>query len=66
MTYNIISYGAKEGDSLCTKQIQHAIDDCFLNGGGEVVISSGIYLTGGLRLRSNVTLHLPFYLKLKK
>lgn len=58
MTYNIISYGAKEGDSLCTKQIQHAIDDCFLNGGGEVVIPSGIYLTGGLRLRSNVTLHL--------
>lgn len=58
MTFNIVSYGAKTDGSLCTKQIQKAIDDCFLNGGGEVVIPSGIYVTGGLRLRSGVTLHL--------
>ncbi|MBO7176879.1 MAG: right-handed parallel beta-helix repeat-containing protein, partial [Clostridia bacterium] len=37
---------------------QAAIDHCFLQGGGEVVIPTGTYLTGGLRLRSRVTLHL--------
>ena len=58
MTYNIVDYGAISNGALCTKQIQRAIDDCFLNGGGEVVIPEGTYLTGGLRLRSFVTLHL--------
>ena len=58
MAYNIVDYGAISNGELCTKQIQKAIDDCFLNGGGEVIIPEGKYLTGGLRLRSNVTLHL--------
>lgn len=58
MIFNIVSYGAKADGSLCTCQIQKAIDDCFLNGGGEVEVPSGVFLTGGLRLRSNVTLHL--------
>ena len=58
MEYNIVDYGAISNGELCTKQIQKAIDDCFLNGGGEVIIPEGKYLTGGLRLRSNVTLHL--------
>lgn len=30
----------------------------FLSGGGEVVIPCGVFLTGGLRLRSGITLHL--------
>ena len=58
MAYNILDYGALSNGKLCTKNIQKAIDDCFLNGGGEVQIPSGEYLVGGLRLRSNVTLHL--------
>ena len=58
MKFNIKDYGAVAGGELCTKQIQKAIDDCFLNGGGEVIIPRGVYLTGGLRLRSNVTMHL--------
>lgn len=58
MVFNILSYGAIADGTLCTKQIQRAIDDCFLSGGGEVVIPEGAFLTGGLRLRSNVTLHL--------
>ncbi len=57
-TYNILDYGAIEADLLQTKAIQAAIDDCFLAGGGEVIIPSGIYRTGGLRIRSNVVLHL--------
>lgn len=58
MVYNILTYGAQANGELCTTQIQKAIDDCFLNGGGEVLIPAGRFLTGGLRLRSNVTLHL--------
>ena len=54
----ITDYGAVVSDRLQTEAIQAAIDDCFLAGGGEVVIPAGIYRTGGLRLRSNVTLHL--------
>ena len=56
--YYVTEYGAKVCDSLQTQYIQRAIDDCFLNGGGIVVIPSGIFRTGGLRLRSNVTLYL--------
>ena len=58
MKWNICDYGAVTDGSLCTKQIQKAIDECFLHGGGEVVIPEGVFLTGGLRLRSGVTLHL--------
>ncbi len=41
-----------------TTEIQKALDDCFLAGGGRVILEKGIYLTGGLRLRSNCTLYL--------
>ena len=43
---------------LMTIEIQKAIDDCFLLGGGKIVLEKGLYLTGGLRLRSNCTLYL--------
>ncbi len=39
-------------------QIQAAIDKCFLFGGGRVVLGSGTYESGAVRLRSNVTLYL--------
>ena len=58
MKYNIIDFGAEMSDKLQTKQIQAAIDRCYLDGGGEVIIPAGIYRTGSIRLRSNVTLHL--------
>ncbi len=43
-------------EGLVTSQIQYAIDSCAKAGGGEVVFSAGKYLTGGLKLRSNVHL----------
>ncbi|MBQ8440862.1 MAG: right-handed parallel beta-helix repeat-containing protein [Clostridia bacterium] len=58
MFFSILQYGAKTDGSLCTKAIQAAIDACFLAGGGEVTVPEGRFRTGGLRLRSNVTLHL--------
>lgn len=56
--FNICDYGAKFCDKLQTEAIQKAIDECFLAGGGRVVIPCGIYLTGSLRIRSNVELYL--------
>ena len=41
-----------------TAEIQKAIDDCFLAGGGKIVLENGLYQIGGLRLRSNCTLYL--------
>lgn len=56
--YCITDYGAKSDGSVCTKAFQKTIDACFLDGGGEVIVPSGEFLTGGFRLRSGVTLHL--------
>lgn len=56
--FNIRDYGARFADTLQTKAIQDTIDACFLAGGGRVVVPCGIYLTGGIRLRSNVQLYL--------
>ena len=55
--YNILDFGAK-GDSLTvnTKFIQKAIDECFKNGGGTVVVNNGFYITGTILLKDNVTL----------
>lgn len=55
---SILTYGAKANENICTNAIQTAIDECYLQGGGVVEIPEGIYITGGIRLRSNVTLHL--------
>ncbi len=43
---------------LITETIQKAIDSCSAEGGGDVIFPAGTYLTGGIRLRSNVTLRL--------
>lgn len=55
---SILDFGAQDGGSICTRAIQETIDACFLQGGGVVEIPGGRFLTGGFRLRSNVTLHL--------
>lgn len=57
-TFYITDYGAKISDQLQTRAIQAAIDDCFLAGGGRVVIPCGIFLTGSIRIRSGVQLYL--------
>ena len=42
----------------CTATIQKAIDDCYLSGGGKIVLEKGLYEIGSIRLRSNCTLYL--------
>lgn len=57
--YNIVEYGAI-GDSTTnnTKAIQSTIEHCSKEGGGTVIIPAGIYMTGTLFLKNNVTLNL--------
>jgi polygalacturonase len=58
MIFNVLDYGAvPDGKVVCTSAIQKAIDDAAING-GQVLLTSGTYLSGSLRLRSNVDLHL--------
>lgn len=47
-----------DGRTLCTAELQHAIDDIGKQGGGRLTLHPGTYLTGGLMLRSGVELHL--------
>ncbi len=56
--FNIKDFGARACDVLQTEKIQAALDACFLAGGGKVIIPKGIFLSGGIRLRSNTTLYL--------
>jgi hypothetical protein len=63
--YNVRDHGAKgDGKTLNTKAIQNAIDKCFSDGGGTVLIPAGDFLAGTLELKSNVTLHLSAAAKL--
>jgi len=47
-----------DGKTVCTQQLQQAIDAISKKGGGRLVFTKGSYLTGGLMLRSGVELHL--------
>jgi len=57
-TLNILDFGAKPGGlALNTNAIQSAIDTCSTRGGGVVLVPPGLWLTGPLRLRNSVNLH---------
>lgn len=55
--YDIRSCGAVgDGSTLNTKAIQDTIDACSKQGGGRVIVSDGVYVTGTLHMRSCVEL----------
>ena len=57
--FKIIDYGAvANGTSDCTEAIRKAIEACHAAGGGRVVVPPGVFLTGAIRLKSNVNLHI--------
>ena len=56
---NVRDLGAKgDGKHLDHVAINRAIDSCVAQGGGRVVVPSGRYLCGSIRLKSHVELHL--------
>ena len=59
-TYNIKKYGASVKASAAKNQqaINKAIETCSKAGGGTVVVSGGTYLTGAIRMQSNVNLRI--------
>jgi len=55
--FDITSYGAVgDGKTLNTKSIQKTIDACSF--GGKVYVPKGIFLTGAIFLKSNITLYI--------
>ncbi len=57
--FYITDFGAKAGGTTdCTEAIAKAIAACHEAGGGHVVVPDGTFLTGAIRLLSNVDLHL--------
>jgi polygalacturonase len=57
--FPITRYGARgDGRTNDGAAIAAAIAACAAAGGGRVVVPAGIFLTGAIRLRSNVNLHL--------
>ena len=56
--YDILKFGAKAGGATDSRDaINSAIEACSKAGGGRVVVPSGEFLTGAIRLRSNVNLY---------
>ena len=56
--YSITNYGAiADGKTSNTAAIQKAIDDCHKHGGGTILIPAGNFITGTVRLYSNMNLH---------
>ena len=56
--FSILKFGAKEGGQVdCREAINNAINACSMAGGGRVVVPNGVFLTGAIRLKSNVNLY---------
>ncbi len=57
--YNIKDYGAKgDGKTLDSPAINKAIEAADKNGGGTVFLPAGTYLSGSIRMKSNINLYL--------
>ena len=57
--FNVRDYGAKgDGKTLDSPAINAAIEAAVHDGGGQVFLPAGTYLSGSIRLKSNIELHL--------
>jgi polygalacturonase len=57
--YPVTKYGAVgDGTTDCTAAFRDAISACHAAGGGRVTVPGGSFLTGAIRLKSGVNLHL--------
>lgn len=59
MEWNIHAYGAVgDGITVCTHIIQECIDGCSRAGGGTVIIDQGVFISGTIYMKKNVTLEI--------
>ena len=57
--FDVRKHGAKgDGKSKDTAALQSAIDACAADGGGRVVLSGGVFLSGAIQLKTGVELHI--------
>jgi polygalacturonase len=57
-TFDVRDYGAApDGRTDATRAFRRAIDAASAAGGGRVLVPVGVFVTGAIRLRSNVDLH---------
>lgn len=64
--YDVTNYGAVgDGSTMNTTAIQEAVDSCYANGGGTVLVPSGTFLTGTIILKDNVMLEIANGAELK-
>jgi exo-poly-alpha-galacturonosidase len=55
--YDVTNYGAiGNGETVNTQAIHKAIDECAANGGGEVVVPKGVFVSGAIFLKKGVAL----------
>ena len=58
-TYNVNDFGGvADGQTLVTKAVQAAIDECHKNGGGRVYFPAGEYVLSTVFLKSNVKIEI--------
>ncbi len=58
LVFNVKDYGATgNGKTLETKAINKTIDACAKSGAGMVYFPAGVYLSGSIHLKSNITLY---------
>jgi len=56
---NLTTLGADDkGNIACTPIFQKAIDSCSKSMGGTIILDKGIYTTGTLILKNNITIHI--------
>jgi polygalacturonase len=56
---SIVDYGAvADGRTINTRAIQAAVDECAGRGGGTVLVPTGVWVTGSVALKSQVSLRL--------
>lgn len=57
--YNVKEFGAKgDSNTLDTLSINKTIETCSVNGGGTVLFPPGVYRTGTIYLKSNLTIYI--------
>jgi len=58
-TFDIMKYGAiGDGKTINTEVVKKTIDACYQNGGGKVIVPTGVFIIGTVYLKSNVHLYL--------